>query len=415
MFQSPSCISKVGVLTPLFCLVHPMILLAATTTESAESMASTIEQYLQPVIRMFGENPWLQGGAAILVTLTVASLVTWLLFKLIGTITSRTAMKLDGQIATLLRPPIYYTFLVSGISYGLHRMPLSEVAQIIFTRAVQSVGVLVWVLFFSRLASLLLTRFSQFSHKFSFIQHRTVTLFDNAAKVIIFALGLYALFQIWKIDMTAWLASAGIVGIAVGFAAKDTLANLFSGVFILADVPYKVGDYIVLDRGDRGMVTNIGLRSTRILTRDDVEIIIPNSIIGNTTVINQSGGPSEKLRIRIKIGVAYGSDIDQVRSILLDIAEHEPLVSHTPEPRVRFRLFGASSLDFELLCWISRPELRGRTKDMLNDAIYKSFDKEAIEIPYSKQDLYIRGLPEALSSLSSLSPQPDTTAHPPQS
>ena len=91
--------------------------------------------------------------------------------------------------------------------------------------------------------------------------------------------------------MTAWLASAGVVGIAVGFAAKDTLANLFSGVFILADAPYKIGDYIVLDAtGMRGKVTQIGLRSTRLITRDDVEVTIPNSIMGNSQVINQSGG-----------------------------------------------------------------------------------------------------------------------------
>ncbi|MFT5274966.1 MAG: MscS family membrane protein [Cryomorphaceae bacterium] len=86
--------------------------------------------------------------------------------------------------------------------------------------------------------------------------------------------------------MTAWLASAGIIGIAVGFAAKDTLANLFSGVFILADSPYKLGDYVVLEDNSRGKVTQISLRSTRMLTRDDVEVTVPNSITGNTKIIN---------------------------------------------------------------------------------------------------------------------------------
>ena len=194
--------------------------------------------------------------------------------------------------------------------------------------------------------------------------------------------------------MTAWLASAGIVGIAVGFAAKDTLSNLFSGVFILADAPYKVGDYVVMDRGDRGQVRHIGLRSTRILTRDDVEITIPNSIIGNTTIVNQSGGPSEKLRIRVKVGVAYGSDIDQVKEILMDVARNEKLVCSWPEPKVRFRLFGASSLDLELLCWVEKPELRGRTLDALNSEVYRRFNRENIEIPYAKQDLYIRDFPK---------------------
>ena len=132
---------------------------------------------------------------------------------------------------------------------------------------------------------------------------------------------------------------------------------------------------------------------TRLITRDDVEVTVPNSIMGNSKVTNQSGGPNPKFRIRVKIGVAYGTDIDQVREILMKIATDEPLVTQSPEPRVRFRTFGASSLDFELLCWIENPELRGRTLDKLNVETYKKFNEENIEIPYAKQDLYIKELP----------------------
>jgi small-conductance mechanosensitive channel len=367
-----------------------------------------VEKYLKPVIDIFHGNPWLQGCVAILLTFTVASVITWVLFKIIRNITNRTHIDIDDQVATLLHPPVYYTLLVSGISYGLHLMPLTNNVETISTRIVHTAGVLIWVVFVSRLASLLLTRVALISHKVSFLQRRTLTLFDNGAKIIIFSAGLYAVFVIWKIDMTAWLASAGIAGIAVGFAAKDTLSNLFSGVFILADAPYKVGDYIVLDNKDRGKVSHIGLRSTRILTRDDVEITVPNSIIGNTTIINQSGGPHEKLRIRLKIGVAYGTDIDKVREILLQVATDEPLICRNPAPRVRFRVFGASSLDFELLCWIPNPELRGRAMDKLNYSVYKKFNSAQIEIPYTKQDLYIKGLPETLQQLQPISPASDT-------
>ncbi len=373
--------------------------LAAQPSEPVNAV-TTVEKYLKPVIDIFHGNPWLQGFVAILLTFTVASIITWLLFKIIRNITTRTNIDLDDQVATLLHPPVYYTLLVSGISYGLHLMPLTDNIENISTRIVHTAGVLVWVIFVSRLASLLLTRVALISHKVSFLQRRTLTLFDNGAKIIIFSAGLYAVFVIWKIDMTAWLASAGIAGIAVGFAAKDTLSNLFSGVFILADAPYKVGDYIVLDNKNRGKVSHIGLRSTRILTRDDVEITVPNSIIGNTTIINQSGGPHEKLRIRLKIGVAYGTDIDEVRDILMQVATDEPLICRNPAPRVRFRVFGASSLDFELLCWIPNPELRGRAMDKLNYAVYKKFSAAHIEIPYAKQDLYIKGLPEKVLTAS---------------
>jgi small-conductance mechanosensitive channel len=169
---------------------------------------------------------------------------------------------------------------------------------------------------------------------------------------------------------------------------------LFSGVFILADTPYKIGDYVVLDGEQRGKVTHIGLRSTRLITRDDVEVTVPNSIMGNSKVTNQSGGPHPKFRIRVKVGVAYGTDIDLVDEILMEIAMNEALVTQSPEPRVRFRTFGASSLDFELLCWIEDPELSGRALHQLNSAIYKRFNDEKIEIPFAKQDLYIKELPK---------------------
>jgi len=372
---------------------------AVAAEPAPNAVNKTIVASLQPVIELFGDNTWLQGIAAILITFTVASLITWLLFKVLIRVTSHTKFGIDDQIVVLLRPPIYYTFLVSGISYGLSVMPLADSVELMATRCIKSLGVVVWIIFCTRLASLLLIRLATLSDRFSFIQLRTLTLFDNLAKVLIFSVGIYTLFVVWKIDMTAWLASAGIAGIAVGFAAKDTLSNLFSGVFILADAPYKVGDYIVLDQKERGKVTHIGLRSSRILTRDDVEITIPNSIIGNSTIINQSGGPSEKMRIRLKVGVAYGSDIDQVRAIMLDIAENEPLVCKNPPPSVRFRVFGASSLDFELRCWVPRPELCGRIIDALNTAVYKEFMRLGIEIPYAKQDLYIKGLPDSFGAL----------------
>jgi len=140
------------------------------------------------------------------------------------------------------------------------------------------------------------------------------------ATVLIVAIAAYALLQVWNIDPTAWLASAGVVGIAVGFAAKDTLANLFAGFFIIADVPYKLGDYVVLDAGERGEITRVGIRSTRLLTRDDVEVIIPNSELANHKIVNESGGRWVKFRIRLKVGVAYGSDLDRVVEVLEEVA-----------------------------------------------------------------------------------------------
>jgi small-conductance mechanosensitive channel len=224
------------------------------------------------------------------------------------------------------------------------------------------------------------------------IEERTIPLFDIASKLVVIGGATYALLGIWQLNPAPWFASAGVIGIAVGFAARDTLANLFAGIFIIADGPYKLGDFITLDSGERGLVTHVGVRSTRLLTRDDIEITLPNAVIANAKILNESGGRWPKERIRVKVGVAYGSDVDQVCATLIRIAERHDHICAEPEPRVRLRAFGDSSLDFELLCWIDEPVLRGKlTHEMLMD-VYKTFAKEEIEIPFPQRDVWVRQL-----------------------
>jgi MscS family membrane protein len=188
--------------------------------------------------------------------------------------------------------------------------------------------------------------------------------------------------------VSAVFASAGIAGFAVAMAAKDTLSNLFGGVAIFMDRPFRPGDYIVLDDNERGEVVQIGLRSTRIQTRDDVMITIPNSIITNTRIVNQSS-LKPVFRVRVKISVAYGSDIRQVETVLAEQVRSNPLAAQDPKPRVRFREFGDSSLCFGLLCWDKRPHDRGRLMHGLNTGIYNAFAGSGIEIPFPQRDVHL--------------------------
>lgn len=190
------------------------------------------------------------------------------------------------------------------------------------------------------------------------------------------------------VPVTAVFASAGIAGIAVALAARETLANFFGGVSIFLDRPFRAGDYIVLDSGERGEVKAVGMRSTRLLTRDNILITIPNSVITNVKIINQSM-PEPHIRVRIKIGVAYGSDVDRVEVLLMEQALKNELVVAIPAPRVRFSAFGDSSLEYELLCWAALPQDRGRVIHGLNRDIYKKFTEEGIVIPFPQQDVYL--------------------------
>jgi len=348
---------------------------------------------LLDLLNIFSENPIYQAIILIVFSLILSRLFNNVVSKLILKITAKTRTHLDTQIVNISRPTISNSIVL--IAFGLaSKLTFSAHIGKIASLSFYTFAFFVWTLFLIRLSGIVLTHFSKSKNKMPLVTQQTLPLFQNFSILIITGLSIYIVFILWNIDMTAWLASAGIVGIAVGFAAKDTLANLFSGVLILADAPYQIGDYIVLDSGERGMVTHIGIRSTRMLTRDDVELTIPNSIMGTSKIINESGGPYKKFRIRVNIGVAYGSDIDEVKQILLDVAQAEAKVCQDPAARVRFRKFGGSSLDMDLLCWVEDPSLRGQVVDKLLTAIYKAFNAHNIEIPYSKQDVYIREMPK---------------------
>ncbi len=349
------------------------------------------------LLNNFSDNPFYQAIIILLGSLLLARLFNSIISRLLLKIADTTQTHLDNQIIHISRPAVSNSLIL--IAMGLaSKLIFAEQTGAFASQLLYTLALLVWSLFLIRLSRILLTHFSHSERNLPLVTSQTLPLFQNLSILIISGLLVYFIFILWSIDMTAWLASAGIVGIAVGFAAKDTLANLFSGVLILADAPYKIGDYIVLDTGERGMVTHIGIRSTRMLTRDDVELTIPNAIMGSTKIINESGGPYKKFRIRVSVGVAYGSDIDQVKKLLFDVALAEEKVCAEPEPRVRFRNFGNSSLDLDLLCWVEEPSLRGLVIDTLLTTIYKTFNQENIEIPYNKQDLYIKELPESLQA-----------------
>lgn len=329
--------------------------------------------------------------AGLLSARLVDKLVTTLLHRL----TRRTKTELDDLIIDQLHRPVMRSTVLIGFYVALKVSGMHDQVANLLAHLIQTLIVLIWLFAAMPLAGIVFNWMSRHETRFRAVQPASLPLFSIGSKVALVSAAVYAGMLAWEIDVAAWVASAGIMGLAVGFAARDTLANLFAGVSILADAPYKIGDYIVLTDGNkRGMVTHIGLRSTRILTRDDIEVTIPNAAIANSTLVNESGGPSVHQRVRLRLNVAYGSDVDQVRDLLLAVAREEPMVRPEPTPRVRFRQFGDSGLIFELLCWIAEAELRGRAIDALHTRAYKTLGDAGIEIPFPQQDIHIRQAPK---------------------
>jgi small-conductance mechanosensitive channel len=195
------------------------------------------------------------------------------------------------------------------------------------------------------------------------------------------------------INVVPFVAGAGVAGIAVGFAAKDTLSNLIAGVLLIMDRPFEVGDRIEVWSAPKnsatwGDVIHIGLRATKIKTTDNIVIIIPNNEIMMRDIVNYTT-ISEDIRIRIPIGVSYDTDISKAKAVILEVAKTPEWVVKDPPPVVVVRAFGESSVDLELRVWIKNARRRMDTISYATDKVKEAFDREGIEIPYPKRDITI--------------------------
>ncbi len=345
---------------------------------------------LQTYWRILDVYPILQAVLIALLFLLLAYVIRrFVLNAVCRQIAMRLSGAADSQVIAMLNRPVFVTVICIGLIIALSSSGLPGGLVGIAVSLIGSVLVLVWLGFSFRLAGLFTSVMST-NDRLSLINDQSKPLLSIVFKIVVIMVGVYTLFILWGINPVGFLASAGIAGIAIGFAAKDTLANLFSGFFIIADMPYKLGDYINLDTGERGKVIHIGLRSTRLLTRDDIEVIIPNGVIGNAKIVNETGGPSSKLRLRLSVQVSYEADLEEVCSLLTEIAENHPGVCEIPPAAARVRGFADSGVNIELLCWIDNPELRGRTLHQLYLATRQAFREKNLEIPYPKRDIYLQ-------------------------
>jgi small-conductance mechanosensitive channel len=202
-------------------------------------------------------------------------------------------------------------------------------------------------------------------------------------------LGVYIAFLAAGIDLSSLAIIAGAVGVGLGFGLQNIISNFVSGIIILAERPIAIGDRIVV--GDvTGQVKAINLRSTTVVTNDNITVVVPNAEFIAKSVTNWSYG-DPKVRFRIPVGVAYGTEVDKLKVLLLEVAHEHPKALRDPPPSVFFDGFGDSSLHFELAVWTAEMTSNPRRfRSDLNFAIEKKLRENSIEIPFPQRDLHLR-------------------------
>jgi small-conductance mechanosensitive channel len=218
-------------------------------------------------------------------------------------------------------------------------------------------------------------------------------LLNKFAGAIIFITAIIIVLDLLGVNIMPFIAGAGVAGIAIGFAAKDTLSNLIAGILLIVDRPFEIGDRIEVWSAPSGSATwgdviDIGLRATKIRTTDNIIIVIPNNEIMTRDIINYTL-ISEKIRVRVNIGVAYDTDIKKAKDIIIEVAESVDWIAKDPAPKVVVRNFGESSVDLQLRVWIEDARKRMDTVSYITDKVKEAFDANGVEIPYPKRDIYV--------------------------
>lgn len=343
--------------------------------------------YIDPAI-VSGSSIASVSIAALIIIASVAAalMVKAFISRYMSGLASRTDNSLDDEIVPAFTGPVQALIIVAGIYIAL--MTLSGLPEIIrgwLGTAFAIVIIIIAAFQISRLVHIVLSWYQKEIEigrdGISKLDISMLSLLKKALNVIIIiAAALMALAQT-GMEITPLIASLGIAGIAAALAAQELLSNVFGAIAILMDKPYKIGDRIELSTGELGDVVDIGMRSTRIRTLDNRIIIIPNSDISKSRIINYSE-PDPRLRYKVKIGIAYSSDVDRAMSILLDIAANTDGVLKDPAPYVSIEGFGEYSVNLEMLAWGGDYRKNWNIPEKIYRQALKRFAEEGIEIPY---------------------------------
>ncbi|WP_243637739.1 mechanosensitive ion channel family protein [Natrarchaeobius oligotrophus] len=327
------------------------------------------------------ENPWVIVGVVLVASYIVASLVEWGGKELLHRSDSSSTTSFNRMFFEVIHTPLYLSIGLLGVYLSLVVLDFVE-SSFYFVGALLTAFVVLWAWAALRLGN----RWIEYAHS-SENNYKFAPVFKNAWKIVTVIGSGLLLVSIWDLEITPFLASAGILGIVIGLAAQETISNLIGGVSLYFDDTYEVGDVILLDDdGLRGAVVDIGIRSTTVLTRDNVTVTVPNSVLNSSQVINQST-PQRRTRMRIPITAEYGTDYRKVEQILLDVCDDVSLIHDSPPPQVLFSEFGDSALVFELRAFVVHPLKEKSAIDRVNRRVYDEFSDAGIGIPFPQREL----------------------------
>jgi MscS family membrane protein len=353
-------------------------------------------------------DQWIDLGLSVLFVVGTALVGSWLvdtlLGRLVGRLTRRTSTSLDDAILAAVRPPLYWLIVLIVLKAAVARLDFVPAS---WNESLDTgffiLDVLVGFVFAGRLIHYLFIWYGQemAARTETKLDEQLIPFFRRLVLVLLTLIGLITLLGRF-VDVSALLTTLGVGSLAIALAAQAALSDTISGFLIMIDRPFRIGDRVeIQDLDTWGDVVDIGLRSTHIRTRDNRMVIIPNSVMGKSLIVNHSY-PDTQYRIQVHIGVAYGSDLELARRTMIGAARGvEGVVPDRPVEAL-FLEFGDSALIFRVRWWIDSYMDTRHMFDRVNTAVYSALEEAGIELPNPQLDIHHRIDPRDADRIASL-------------
>jgi MscS family membrane protein len=332
----------------------------------------------------------------VLIYVGIAAAVYFLVDPLIRHFTRKTKMELDDRLLEATRIPIFGLIVSFGFVDSLAILEIPQDLHYTIMKAYEVAVVIILAYTAYRIFDRVVIYYAEkwSSKTDTEIDDVLVPLLHKVGIILIPIVGIITVMSVLGINVTLLVAGMGVIGLVVAFAVQETLGNLFAGMQLLADRPFKVGDIVELDSGEICEVRRIGLRSTTMYNTADHEIIVvPNNDVVNKKVINFSR-PDHHRSMSCEVGVAYGTDLKKAQSILMEVAMGHPEVikQEGQMPYIRVSNLNESSVDLKLWYWV---DIKGmwRVASEIRQAVYERFNHEGIEIPFPQSVVTFKNQP----------------------
>ncbi len=340
-------------------------------------MYVTIEELLTPILILIG---FIVAGYALRFVLNVY----------ITKLTRKTKTKIDDIILDAIKVPIVAIFLIMGIRFALEHTPFIPIGIIQYLPIISYLLiVLIATWCTARIINGILMYFGTMRPSIRTL----VPTLQKLMKIIIFFVAFLMILNGLGVQVTALVAAFGIGGLAVAFALQGTLSEFFAGIYIMSDRPVRVGDYVELESGRKGYVTDIGWRSTKIRELPNNIIVVPNSKLAGSIVTNYYL-PEQQMACLVQVGVAYNSDLEKVERVTIDVGKKvlKKVTGGVPEfePFIRYHTFSDFSINFSVILRVKEFVDKYLITHEFMKELHKRYKKEGIEIPFPIRTVYMR-------------------------